>query len=595
MKDRRARWSLVALLLVAGAASIPFLHAPPFLDDIDEAEYLQHVTTVGGLLRCDCYGLFRPVKNLVFYGVMHLTPDTPVVRHGLSVALFLAVIALSFVLFRRLLRHERWALVATAIYALAPSQWSAVAWFSTVNILVMVTGCWLALWAYDEAREQERARPRAAAGWRLAAAAWYLLALFSYESAVAFPALLLVWDGCRRRALWTRRSLAHYAAFGGLTLAYLAVRALAGGHVQISGENMQPGITPLQLSATSGWFIWDHLSCWLWPFGRQSLNGSFLWGPAVVWRRLLPGWLALAALAGLVWRARRRLPLAAWGGAWFFIAFLPTSNLLPLRNGPLAEYYLMLPSLGLALAVTAVLCAAVSRAQTAPTAGRRGLWAGAAGLLLLWWLAAAATGFGWARAWGSEEEIFRRTQQARPEDFPSAVNLARIEMLTGRLAAADQLLQRAQAEAPWSVQCWRVLGDLRLRQNHPAAAQDCFETAARLWPGDAYPHLALGYLFEGQSNGLPRAEAEYRQVLSFPWSGYSVTAALNLSRLLATHGQPAAARRILEAALQQAPASAKLHYNAALACRQAGDAAAAARHFQVYQELQRRAARPPGR
>ena len=587
MKDPFARWGLLALLLWLCTASFQFQHAPPLLDDVDESEYIQSLSTPGALLRCDCYGLFRPMKNLMFYGVMHLTPDTPEVRHGLSVGLYLVVVVLSFVLFRRLLSNERWALTATAIYALAPPQWAVVAWFSTINILMMVAGCWLALWAYDQARMQSQQRPRTAAGWLLAAGAAYLLALFSYEGAVVLPALLMLWDGCRQRAIWTRRSLRLYAAFGVITVAYLALRAVVHGQVQATGENIQPTVTPLQLSAASGWFIWDHLSYWLWPVGRQSFCGSFRWAPSEIWQRVLPGWLALGSLALLAWQVRRRLPEVAWGGAWFFVAFLPTSNLLPLRNGPFAEYYLAVPSLGLALAVAALLRVAVMRARTALTPSWRGLWGGVAGLLLLWQVAAAVEGWDWAWAWHSAEEIFARNIRARPEAFASAVNLARLYMLCGHLDAAEQLVQRARAQAPWATQPWLVLGDLRLRQKREHEALQCFEQAARLRPGDAYPHLAMAYLFESLPTGEQRAEDEYRKVLQFRWTGYSITASLNLSCLLATRGQAEAAIQVVEQALQKAPTSTKLHYNAALAYKQKGDLAAATRHFQAYQELQR--------
>lgn len=588
MKETLARGGLLALLLWLCAASCQFRHAPPLLDDVDESDYIQGLSTCSELLRCDCYGLFRPVKNLLFYGVMKRTPDTPEVRHGLSVGLYLVVVALSFVLFRRLLSNELWALAATAIYALAPSQWAVVAWFSGINNLTMMLGCWLALWAYDQARAREQQRPRSAAGWLLVARGAYLLALFSYESAVVLPALLLLWDGSRGRALWTRRSLGLYTAFGVIAVAYLALRAAVHGHLQITGEGIAPSVTPLQLSAAGGWFIWDHLRYWLWPFGQQSLCGSFHWSPAVLWQQVLPGWLALGALTLLAWQARGRAPMAAWGAAWFFVAFFPTSNLIPLRNSPFAECYLAVPSFGLALAVTALVRAAATQAQLTLAPSRRSLWVGMAALLLAWRAATAVESWHWARAWHSAEQLFSRNIQARPEAFSSAINLARIYMLEGRLDMADQLIQRAQVQAPWATQAWLVLGDLRLRQQRAPEAQLCFEKAAGLRPGDAYPHLALASLFESLPTGAQRAIDEYHKVLQFPWTSYSVTAALNLSGLLATRGQIATALQVVEQALQKAPTSTKLHYNAALAYKQKGDLIAAARHFQAYQELQRR-------
>ena len=57
----------------------------------------------------------------------------------------------------------------------------------------------------------------------------------------------------------------------------------------------------------------------------------------------------LPALAGLIVAASRKGPargIRMFGAAWFFVAYLPTSNLFEL-NATVAEHWLYLPSVGL--------------------------------------------------------------------------------------------------------------------------------------------------------------------------------------------------------------------------------------------------------
>jgi tetratricopeptide (TPR) repeat protein len=62
--------------------------------------------------------------------------------------------------------------------------------------------------------------------------------------------------------------------------------------------------------------------------------------------------LFLSAVAAAAFFARRRVPLVAFGLAWFFIQLLPTS-LIP-RNDVLSERNLYLPAVGLLLAIVAL-------------------------------------------------------------------------------------------------------------------------------------------------------------------------------------------------------------------------------------------------
>ena len=586
----------LALAVLITLLFYQFRTAPPLLDDVDEMDYIQSRPGISELFRQDCYGLFRPVKNMLFLLVTRTGPVRPIIWHGLSWLLFLTVTGLAWAVFRRLLRQAGWAMAAAALFALAPTQVSSLAWFSCANILAMTGLLLAALLAYDEARQ--RAAAAAWPFWLLAATA-YGLALFSYESALCFPVLLILWDAVRGRPTWCSSSSRRaYFGFALLAVGYAALRYAVRGQFHLDNENIQPQ-PAWHLTLASAWFTVDHLSLWLWPFGRQNLLGTFVWQPSLMGARLLPAWGLAGGVALTLFLLRHRRPLVAFGGVWFVVAFLPTSNFIPLRSGPFADYYLVLPSFGLALVLTDLLRWLWAR-QVETRRVRRATALGALALVCLltvWRGAAAAEGLVWASAWNSPVDLLQRTLAARPESYAAEHNLARLYLINGQLEEARHAAEKAQQQAPWSGQAWMVLGDVHTRQGRAQAALACYEKAAALRPGDGYPLSGRGYVYETLLNDAPQAETCYRQALALRWTSSSLTAAINLSRLLAMSRRLDEALQVIAAALQHAPAAAELHHNAALACQQKGDLAAARRHqdaVQQLQEQQQRAAGPAG-
>lgn len=586
---------LVAGLVIAAALLFsPALEAPLLLDDEDQLAYVQGMTSWRDALGLDCYGLFRPVKNLIFLAVAR-TPEMPLFGwHILSAGLYLLTALVAFLLLSHLLDSFRWGAVAAIAWTLAPTQVSAVAWLSCANILVMTFCLLVALICYDGARA---GGPRpAAAAWLAACTFLYAVAVASYETAVVFPALLVLWDiRARRPSLFTRAAAFHLPVWL-VTAAYLGLRFTAHASVMKMGNESFSTLSKTRTFLSAPYFILDHAALWLWPPGRQGVAGTYIWGVSASPRLLAACWLILAALAGLAagLALRRRAPLVVFGAAWFFVAFFPVSNLVPLQSGPFADYYLVLPSFGLALIVTDVVrrlwARAVREAGAGPArAAARALCTG----FIAWRLGLALMCWDWADAWTFPPKLFARSAAARPAQFKAQANLARLFLLAGRIDDARDLAGRAADAAPWYAHARLVLGDIALRTEQPDEARRQFETALRLMPNAPYPLFALGFIAETHEQDTLRAAELYGRVLALPWSASSGTAALNLSRLLALQGRLDDAIRVGEDALARAP-NADLHYNLALAYRQKGDEAGAERHRRACEALLKKPVILPG-
>ena len=101
--------------------------------------------------------------------------------------------------------------------------------------------------------------------------------------------------------------------------------------------------------------VLEYLKLTVFPFG---LSAEYLHSyPARFWDPL--NLLAMVLVAGLIfmaWRLREKIAVLAFGIGWFFITLTPVLNIYELIN-PLAERYLYLPTIGVAIAAVAALAA----------------------------------------------------------------------------------------------------------------------------------------------------------------------------------------------------------------------------------------------
>lgn len=561
---------LAAALLVLGL--IP-LTARPLFDDGPQLAHVAGFTSAAQLFGADCFGFWRPVKNLLFS--FATTAGLPA-AHVVALLVYAAAVFLLYRSSRSLGLAPGWSLAAAAVWALAPTQVSALAWLSGANIVAMTALGLFALRSWNEADSSRR----------VAALAAYAGALLCYEGAVAIPALAVL-TTCYRpspRPAFSK-TVVQLVPWIAVTLAYFVVRKIGGGSLHTSNESFAPDLAPLKLTAASASFVADHLGLWLWPFGRQGVLGVFLWpGDSSGLLRLGLAWLGLAALVSGIWLLRRRRPLVSFGLAWFLVAFFPTSNFIPLRCGPFADYYLVFPSVGLALALVDALRWLAEIVRDRP--GRATLVRTAIIALIVWRGATAVAAFDWARAWKDEQLLLERALAARPESFNVKASLASFHLRSQRTDEAARLANEAVRAAPWCSQPYFVLGQVALNERKIAEAEKIFTDATTRSPSEAYPFAALGYIADEIKHDPEAAKRLYREALQRRWSENSGTAALNLSVLLATEGQVAEARKLMETVLPRMPENPDLLRNLALACKQLGDLPAAENYHARLKRLQ---------
>jgi len=233
-----------------------------------------------------------------------------------------------------------------------------------------------------------------------------------------------------------------------------------GGQLAYRSAQLQAWL----LSASAPRYFLENTLLWLWPWGRFGV----LWVDdpnAHAVANVLCWALLLAALA-LLWRLRQRDRALAFGLAWFGLLLRPLCNLIPLGNTPVAEHYLYLPSIGLALALCRAFTLAVARA-TAHAAQQRRM---CAALALAACLALLAEARVVAAAFGDDERLYALSHANHPDNVEVLVNLARIQLDRGKVELARRTLDEAARLAPVDHRVLRNRYALLLRTGQPEAA-----------------------------------------------------------------------------------------------------------------------------
>jgi tetratricopeptide (TPR) repeat protein len=513
--DRVVYLALFALMCAVVALAWPGLRSPSFLDDQDHVAHVANLSGWKDTLGIDAFGMFRPFKNIVFYAFHRFGTPPPLLWHCIPLGFNFAAIAAVFALSRRLTFSSVAGLATAALWALSATQTTTVIWMSCFHISLSTCLLCLAVLQYD--RSWDSARPWAV---RLPAClVLSFLAMLSYETSVCFAPLCVATDVMRKRRIFSKPALIRYAALAALTLGYIALRFQAGSVSNATANNLglDPEMPLWQLSVSAPWLLWRHFSMWFFPFGRLEFMSTYLWCKSASMLDLAAAWgFLLLLIAGWLFTLRR-LPLFSFGIAWFFLASFPSSNFIPLQSGPIEDYYMVVPGVGLALAVVALVREArkwIATPQEESLGARKLAATCLVGSILL--LKLAGIPFFWHQAslWNDPLRLFLSAAYDRPAQFQQKNLAARELVYRGDYVPAKQLIEDSLADGPWFTNNYLLLGEIAMRSGDYKAAAGYFDRSQSL--ADSSPRfrdfihlrraeilLASGNLVEARDLLLP--------------------------------------------------------------------------------------------
>jgi protein O-mannosyl-transferase len=448
---------------------------------------------------------YRPLRNTV-YAILHtLDGDTaprPWIFHLANVLWHAAAAMLLFLVASLLCQRlaggdstlSRFASLWIALgFAAHPVTSEVVCWAKCMDDLmagVFVLAATRSLLKWNE-------------GWRgyVAALVWFLLAVFSKESAVPFAlAVFFILYGFHNLPRWRSMKLAVpfllvaflYAACQRLVMGRLSqCPPLSGTYGQSLIDMFPVGAEYLRLLLGIPPFCADYnfmVGAPPHPFFSGAVTGGVI---LLVFFCVLSAWL---------WR-RPQWRLSAFGLIWVALFLMPVSNLVPMMQY-MAERFLYLPLIGFLLALGAVLL-------NFPRL-RMGLAAAAVGLILIW----TGTSLNRMGIWRDELTLFVSTELEHPgikriEKNAVGAVLRLPQVVTGRAASTlspEQAvpiiatLEQARQIYPDNDVLTTQLGIIQMKLGRLGQAVSLLELAARQNPASAerWYNLATIYRLAGQ-------------------------------------------------------------------------------------------------
>ena len=563
--------SLIVLLVYATVLSFSFTSEVFPLDDEQELFHVRQLETKWNVFGPDLFGLFRPVKNLLFLAFSSLC------RFDFKWCRFIGLLVgiLSFfpvrAFCRRVLGTEWKAFVAASIWILSPTLVSSVAWLSGLNIQIMAASASASIVMHDSAWDADAFRPS-----RIVFAGVFLfVALISYEIAISvFPVLVLFDFFLRSKRLKDTNALKAYVFYALIVVAYLALRRVFNSSMNLDG-NFDATLR-WQIIVSSPFFVAEHFISWFFPFGRMAVVGSYKWGMIPVCILILCAFvLSTIGISALVFR--KKSPVVCFCILASFLSIAPVSNCLGFGNGPYGDYYLTFVSTTLSMGcVEACYLLLHGKSIIRPMAITVIVLFGTSRII------AISTAARWSYLWGRGVEAFEESVKSFPNSFANKIMLA--QLLFDRNRSEQSMRLCSELESEVSPDSKWMAGVHLLRAMHALTVSHDADLALSMLDKSVHSsvaksnelknrHYYRGCVYEDLKNDAVAAENEYELALAGQWTIDSVPCADRLARLKAIYGKRDEAIALWEKAAILDPSNAAVLWNLSVAYRENGDMA----------------------
>jgi len=464
-------------------------------------------------------GLYRPLTTFTYllnYAVFG-NGTRPAGYHWVNLAIHVINISLVYALGILILGETSPAWALAALWGLHPVLTESVTNIVGRADLLAAFGVLAGLLCHVMAASAGGRRKFA---WLAGVAVAQGVGLFSKESAVVLPAVMLLYDlTCVDRARWRARAPA-YVALALPVAAFFLLRMRVHPHMAIGfAENplINAGFWTARMTAVH--VIGKLVGLFLWP-ARLSADYSYNAVPLFDWSLTWEDAEALLALAVCVGGAVLAWLLVRGGRVgkpmlffliFFFVTASPTSNLIVLIGSIMAERFLYLPSVGLAGLLVAGVVALGRRLPLRRPADARVAWAS----LGIACLALAARTYARNSDWKDEVSLWTSATEVCPNSGKAHYNLGQaLQHIPGRLDDAIAEYRTALRIDPSDAESHTNLGNALAAT--PARLPEAiaeYQAALRVNPGRAEPHNDLGNALAAVPDRLPEAIAEYQAAL----------------------------------------------------------------------------------
>ncbi len=421
------------------------------------------------------------------------------------------------------------AVCATLLFALHPLQSEAVAYVSGRGDTLAILWLCLGLLAFRRSL------------WLSLLCA--LLGMASKESLALVPLFVLLYEYARGVTPSWKRHLPLWLLSGAYVAARLTVLNFRNTLNFYDGPNV--------LTEHPLWRVFTYLTTipkgiwlWWWPLDLHH-ERSWMVCANVQMVQVWGGAVLVACLIGVAWWCRRRRPLVTVGIAWFFVATLPTSNLLVLINALFYDHWFILPGFGLAI-ITAQMLAIGWRDRRAWMRGTVRL------VTLIQIVTVAVLAWRYNGVWHDPLSLYTHILRWEPQSAKTHNNVGMVYADAGRLTEAMREYRQAIAISDEYPQTHHNLGNAYLQIGDEAHAEEEFRRAVAMQPAFHHAWMQLGVLAFKRRQWQEAAAAFASAMRAYP---YAAEAYVGLAQASLGQGRLDEALRTLETGTQRLPQS----------------------------------------
>jgi len=460
--------------------------------------------------------------------------------HLLTVLVFLADVAVLYLIVRQLTGSVRTAALASAIFGVHPVHVEAVAWFNGGEPLYCLP-FFVGFYAYLRAREGNAAK------WMALSSVCFVLGLLCKEFTAMLPVLIFLhlWlfgePGGSTGAAKLARACLWMIPFAVISAVYLVirVRVLQGfGH-----HHIDLPIATMAMTWPSLW--WFYLKKLVLPIGLSGFYDATYYDHFDVVHVLLPSLALIAFAAGIwYWGRKAQNPLIPFCGLWMIVPFFPLLDLAIFNRGDiLHDHYLFLPSVGFIILVALAL-EKVAAPTGDPTAWPKPLVVVTVVLIGVLCLGTAYASSFWEnnltafsrgvqiaphsvlarnnlanellerKKFDDARAQYKEVLKQNPSYWLSMYNLGYLEYRAGNYADAERYFLKSADMNANDSDTFLYMGLAMYKNGEIADAISAVRYAIQLSPEKQGYHFALGYMRQQQGQ-CDAARAEFQQELRF--------------------------------------------------------------------------------
>lgn len=485
----------------------PFVHDFSYLKEI----FTENILSGFGLKS----NYYRPVLSISFALNYVIHGIQPVGYHLLSNGIHIANGVLIFLLLGHVLKRRLLAFLVATLFIIHPLQTEAVTYISGRGDLLSVFFMLLALWLFIKSQfttsqvVNYNLRCRKRYLWINASLLSMIVAVLSRETAVLFPALLMIFfiAFLSVEGFWRsfKTSFVKAIPFLLVSVTYMILRLTVFNFKNTLNFYSEANDYTAHLSYrlfTFGYALVEYFKLIFVPLGLHMERDLQLKTSLFQW----PVWLALVIVLAVIWWGMRlyrksqgqSLDFKVWffGWSWFFIGLSPVSGIIPI-NAVMYEHWLYLPLIGFFTVVVWYLVKLLDFSKALKSAYCV-LSAVIIGYLLFFGVASVQRNM----IWGNPIRFYEDILTYNPRSVRILTNLGNLYSEKGDIEKARSLYEEALRIPKGNSfpQLYYNLGNIYRNRKDIAKAVEYYQKAIKIDPSFPFAYQNLAIIYADQGN-----------------------------------------------------------------------------------------------